>query len=251
MRYKLKSKIHLNVLQYNLTRRDILNALTSCSYFLFVLSLVYCLDLTTVWISRLRAFVSHLKLRPQMDDDEDGVMSSVLFPDLSMFEVESEDEEIETEALSPWALSKIGTFQYRLEELIRYRELKRGKTVFVWQIATSVILRLANDVFGFNGWSSSLLECVTVEHDFDEENSEYSMKHHAHVEVKLQDGSISRAVGVGVSRKMPHKYMCLQYSKKMAVTNGLRNAILNFTDMTNKEVEVTTEVKLELEDWEG
>lgn len=180
-----------------------------------------------------------------MDHNDDHVVSSMLFPDLSMFEVESEDEELATEALTPWALSKIGTFQYRLEELIRYRELKRGKSVFVSQIPTSVILRLANDVFGFNGWSSNLLECTTVEHDFDEENSEYSMKHHAQVQVKLQDGSISRAVGVGVSRKMPHKYMCLQYSKKMAVTNGLRNAILNFTGMMITDTEVKKEA------WDG
>ncbi|SGZ53466.1 CIC11C00000002643 [Sungouiella intermedia] len=184
-------------------------------------------------------------------EEENHVISSVLFPDISVFEVESDEEEEVAETLSPWALSKIGTFQYRLEELIRYREQRRGKSVSMSQISTSVILRLANDVFGFNGWSSNLLECLTVEQDFDEENSEYSMTHRAHVLVKLQDGSISAATGVGISRRMPHKYLCLQYSKKMAVTNGLRNAILNFTNLIFPETEVKTEVKLELGDWEG
>lgn len=179
-----------------------------------------------------------------MDQDDDQVVSSVMVPDLSIFEGDIEDDKSdEDRALSPWALAKIGTFQYRLEELIRYRELKRGKITLISHIPTSIILRLANDVFGFNGWSSTILEWAAVSHDFDEENNEYSMTQEAIIQITLQDGTTSRAAGVGSCQKLPHKYMCLGYSKKIAITVGLRNAILNLTGMSmNEENIVKSEI---------
>lgn len=161
------------------------------------------------------------------------VVASVMFPDISMFDSDSEIDDVpKTQPLSPWALSKIGTFQYRLEDLVRTRELRHQKSPAMLRIPTSAILQLANDVFGFNGWSSAILGCTVVAEDFDEENGEFSMKQEAVVEITLQDGTTSRASGLGSCQKLPHKYMCLGYSKKIAITDGLRNAILNLTGMS-------------------
>lgn len=165
-------------------------------------------------------------------DDDTSQTTTVLFPDLSFFESDVVDQpEEKIEALSLWALAKIGTFQSRLEAILRSRELRSGGRVYMNSISTSVILRLANEVFGFNGWSSEILECVSTYEDFDEANSEYSMKQNARVRITLLDGTSIAAEGIGESLNMPHKYMCLGNSKKMAITNGLRNAILSLQAM--------------------
>lgn len=163
----------------------------------------------------------------------DTVVDSVMFPDLSMFELDPESEEARrTEPLLDWALGKIGTFQYRLEELMRNRELRRKKITLIGHIPTTVILQLANDVFGFNGWSLRIVDCAVVSEELNEEMDEYSMKQEATVEITLLDGTTSCAKGVGNCQKLPHKYMCMGNSKKMAITDGMRNAILNLTSIS-------------------
>lgn len=166
-----------------------------------------------------------------MDTQVEDHVDSVLFPDISLFESDTEDLISDQTPITPWALTKIGTFQYRLEDLLQNREARRGKITLVSHISTSMILQLANEVFGFNGWSSSILECNAVEQEFDIDKDVFSMKHEALIRVILQDGTVSNALGVGKCSNVPHKYMCLENSKKMAITDGLRNAILNFTSM--------------------
>lgn len=158
--------------------------------------------------------------------------TTVLFPDLSLFD-ESGDEVETTEPLqlSQWAMAKIGTFQSRLETTIRAREQRWQKKTFLTNISTAEILRLANEAFGFNGWSSQILSCAPELETFDQENSLYSMKQRAKVRVTLQDGVYIEAEGVGEVLNMLQKHICLSNCKKMAITNGLRNAILGFKEM--------------------
>lgn len=169
---------------------------------------------------------------PEKASDSDQVVTSVLFPDLSMFDSDSDDESVGDPPISPWALAKIGTFQSRLDTLVQTRQARHGQKASVAHVPTSMILRLANDVFGFNGWSSTIVDCAPVSHQFDDDNEKYSMKHEAQVLITLKDGTASRAAGVGDCINMPHKYMCLGHSRKMAITDGLRNALLNLTGMS-------------------
>lgn len=170
---------------------------------------------------------------------EDGLIdpgsestTTVLFPDLSIFEDEN-DASVDDEnmLLTQWAMAKIGTFQSRLEEALRTREQRGQKKFVLHGVSTAELLRLANEAFGFNGWSSQILSCEPEEESFDDENSVYSMKQVATVRVILQDGVYLDARGIGESSNMPQKHSCLCNSKKMAITNGLRNGLLGLKDL--------------------
>lgn len=170
------------------------------------------------------------KIEAEQGDAEST--TTTLFPDLSLFEEDSvtsfEDEGI---LLNQWAMAKIGTFQSRLEEAVRTREQSGQKKSFLKTVSTAELLRIANEAFGFNGWSSQILSCESEEEIFDEENSVFSMKQKSIVRIILQDGTYIEAHGIGESLNMPQKYMCLSNCKKMAITNGLRNGLLGLKDL--------------------
>lgn len=175
-----------------------------------------------------------------LEDPDAG--TTIFFPDLSIFDSDVVEEEPEMNRIpSKWALAKIGTFQSRLEAFVRSKELRSGSRIYMSSIPTSAILNIANEVFGFNGWSSEILECDATEEDFNEEKSEYSMKQVSRVRVTLLDGTCIEAEGVGESIRMPHKYMCHGNSKKIAITNGLRNAILRMKLLVTHDEAVKTE----------
>ncbi|KAI8055022.1 hypothetical protein BDF22DRAFT_725482 [Syncephalis plumigaleata] len=66
-------------------------------------------------------------------------------------------------------------------------------------------INLANDIWGFDGWSSSL-GSITVD---------YNGTHH-------------EDVGFGVAENMKSKGMALEKAKKEAVTDGLKRALRGF-----------------------
>lgn len=157
---------------------------------------------------------------------------TVLFPDLSIFE-ELETEDIETKPqLSAWAKSKIGTFQSRLEAIKvrdsqRYRKYRNRKTL------TRLLVALINDSFGFNGWSSSIIDCCSVAEEYDEQNATYTIKQKAKVQIMFQDGTVIDAEGTGITSGCREKSVGYSSSKKMAVSDGLRNAIMLFADLVS------------------
>lgn len=164
-------------------------------------------------------------------DQEDEVVS-VLFPDLSEFEGGEEPSEPEgPPPLSAWAKAKIGTFQSRLETAISVRESKGQMKYGSSSVPTALLVNLVNESFGFNGWSSLVVSTLTVHENFDEEKSQYSMRQRAMVRITLRDGTYIDAEGVGDTMNLPHKHMCHGTTKKMAVTNGLRQAIFKFADL--------------------
>lgn len=60
------------------------------------------------------------------------------------------------------------------------------------------IINLANEVFGFNGWSSSVVNLNTDFIDFSEESRRYSVGVSAVVRVTLRDGVFHEDVGYGM-----------------------------------------------------
>ncbi|KAI0076724.1 dsRNA-binding domain-like protein [Panus rudis PR-1116 ss-1] len=59
------------------------------------------------------------------------------------------------------------------------------------------IINLANEVFGFNGWSSSVVSLTTDFVDYVEETKKYSVGVTAVVRVTLSDGSFHEDIGYG------------------------------------------------------
>jgi|TARA_B110000208_G_scaffold21799_1_gene27576 DNA repair and recombination protein RAD52 len=99
------------------------------------------------------------------------------------------------------------------------------------------VIDIANKVFGFNGWSCSLLQCVT---EFCEEDSRgrWKVSCSATVRVSLRDGTSHEDIGFGSAEGLKCRAKSLEKAKKQAVTdarkrvlrifgNGLGNCVYN------------------------
>lgn len=60
------------------------------------------------------------------------------------------------------------------------------------------IINLANEVFGFNGWSSSIVNLSIDTTDFNEESRKWSVGVSAIVRVTLRDGTFHEDIGYGI-----------------------------------------------------
>ena len=114
------------------------------------------------------------------------------------------------------------------------------------------IINLANEVFGFNGWSSSVVTLTTDFIEFNEETRRYTVGTTAIMRVTLRDGTFHEDVGYGMLENSKSKgqaldKVCMQHSgilthtqvlelaylqcKKEAVTDGLKRALRNFGNL--------------------
>ncbi|XP_045165520.1 uncharacterized protein LOC123529306 isoform X3 [Mercenaria mercenaria] len=88
------------------------------------------------------------------------------------------------------------------------------------------LVNLANEMFGFNGWSHSVTH-QTI--DFvDHHNGKYYVGVSAFVKVVLKDGIYHEDIGYGVSEGMKSKALSLEKARKEAVTDGLKRALKSF-----------------------
>lgn len=60
------------------------------------------------------------------------------------------------------------------------------------------IINLANEVFGFNGWSSTVVSLTTDFVDFNEESRRYTVGVTAIMKVTLRDGVFHEDIGYGM-----------------------------------------------------
>ena len=107
------------------------------------------------------------------------------------------------------------------------------------------VINLANEVFGFNGWSSSIVSLTTDFVDFNEATGKYNVGVTAIVRVTLRDGTYHEDIGYGLLDNGRQKGAaldkvrpCLQYhiheliltrqSKKEAVTDAIKRSLRNF-----------------------
>lgn len=88
------------------------------------------------------------------------------------------------------------------------------------------LINLANETFGFNGWSHS----VTHQNiDFvDQVGTKYYVGVSAFVKVQLKDGVFHEDIGYGVAEGMKSKALSLEKARKEAVTDGLKRALKSF-----------------------
>jgi DNA repair and recombination protein RAD52 len=98
-----------------------------------------------------------------------------------------------------------------------------GKLAYIegWKL-----IELANETFGFNGWSHSVTH---MNIDFvDEVNGRFLVGICAFVRVQLKDGCFHEDVGYGVSEGMRSKALSIEKARKEAVTDGLKRALKHF-----------------------
>ncbi|KAG6864996.1 hypothetical protein C0991_005731 [Blastosporella zonata] len=93
------------------------------------------------------------------------------------------------------------------------------------------IINLANEVFGFNGWSSNVISLTTDFNDFNEESRRYNVGVTAIVRVTLRDGVYHEDIGYGMLENSKSKGAALDKCKKEAVTDGLKRALRNFGNL--------------------
>jgi len=90
------------------------------------------------------------------------------------------------------------------------------------------IINLANEVFGFNGWSSSVLSITTDYIDHNETTQRYNVGVSAVIRVTLRDGAFHEDVGFGALDNARGKGAALDKCKKEAVTDGIKRTLRNF-----------------------
>ncbi|XP_069558136.1 DNA repair protein RAD52 homolog isoform X2 [Brachyistius frenatus] len=88
------------------------------------------------------------------------------------------------------------------------------------------VIGLANEMFGYNGWSHSISQQNV---DFiDLLNGKFYVGVSAFVKVQLKDGSFHEDVGYGVSEGLKSKALSLEKARKEAVTDGMKRALKCF-----------------------
>ncbi|XP_017261356.1 DNA repair protein RAD52 homolog [Kryptolebias marmoratus] len=88
------------------------------------------------------------------------------------------------------------------------------------------VVTLANEMFGYNGWSHSISQQNV---DFvDLINGKFYVGVSAFIKVQLKDGSFHEDVGYGVSEGLRSKALSLEKARKEAVTDGMKRALKCF-----------------------
>ncbi|KAA0187574.1 hypothetical protein HAZT_HAZT004831, partial [Hyalella azteca] len=93
-------------------------------------------------------------------------------------------------------------------------------------VETWRLISLANEIFGFNGWSNSI-SSHSIDY-VDEVDGCYFVGVSASVRVTLKDGTYHEELGYGVSEGLPSKGSAIEKARKEAVSDGLKRALRNF-----------------------
>lgn len=136
-----------------------------------------------------------------------------------------------TARISEWTAQEIATLSSRLEkqlgpEYISTRPGAGGGKVHY--LAAEKVINLANEVFGFNGWSSSI---QNVQIDFVDENTtngKITLGLSTIVRVTLKDGTYHEDIGYGHIENCKGKAAAFEKAKKEAATDAMKRALRNF-----------------------
>ncbi|GFP56236.1 DNA repair and recombination protein rhm52 [Trichoderma asperellum] len=133
--------------------------------------------------------------------------------------------------VSEWTAKEIATISSRLDkqlgpEYISSRAGPGGSRVHY--LTAEKVIGLANEVFGFNGWSSSI---QNIQVDFADENPQtqrVSIGLSVIVRVTLRDGTYHEDVGYGSIENAKGKAMAFEKAKKEGTTDALKRTLRNF-----------------------
>ncbi|KAG2363486.1 DNA repair protein Rad52/59/22 [Suillus spraguei] len=90
------------------------------------------------------------------------------------------------------------------------------------------IINIANEVFGFNGWSSQIINMTTDYVDYNEESKRCNVGVSCIVRVTLSYGVFHEDVGYGTAENAKGRAQAIDKSKKEAVTDAVKRALRNF-----------------------
>lgn len=132
---------------------------------------------------------------------------------------------------SPYTASEIATLQARLDkqlgpEFISSRPGAAGGKVHY--LAGEKVINLANEVFGFHGWSSSI---QNIQIDFVDEHAQtgkISLGLSVIVRVTLKDGTYHEDIGYGHIENCKGKAAAFAKAKKEGTTDALKRALRTF-----------------------
>ncbi|RMZ88534.1 hypothetical protein DV736_g4227, partial [Chaetothyriales sp. CBS 134916] len=133
--------------------------------------------------------------------------------------------------VSEYTAVEIATLQSRLDkqlgpEYISSRSGPGGGRVHY--LAADKVIGLANEVFGFNGWSSAIQQ---IQIDFVDEHpttGKVSLGLSVVVRVTLKDGTYHEDVGYGSVENAKGKSAAFEKAKKEGTTDALKRALRNF-----------------------
>ncbi|KAH2097817.1 hypothetical protein KXV84_003341 [Aspergillus fumigatus] len=133
--------------------------------------------------------------------------------------------------ISEYTAQEIATLQARLDkklgpEYISSRPGAAGQKVHY--LSADKCINLANEVFGFNGWSSSI---QNIQIDFVEESQntgKISLGLSVIVRVTLKDGTYHEDIGYGHIENCKGKAAAFEKAKKEGTTDALKRALRNF-----------------------
>ncbi|KAI1205111.1 recombination protein Rad52 [Annulohypoxylon truncatum] len=133
--------------------------------------------------------------------------------------------------ISEFTATQIATLQSRLEKQLgpEYLSARSGPSgQKVHYIAAEKCINLANEVFGFNGWSSSI---QNIQVDFVDENPQtfkISLGLSVIIRVTLRDGTYHEDIGYGHIENCKGKAAAFEKAKKEGTTDALKRALRNF-----------------------
>ncbi|KAI0018718.1 hypothetical protein F4780DRAFT_771586 [Xylariomycetidae sp. FL0641] len=133
--------------------------------------------------------------------------------------------------VSEFTATEIATLQSRLEKQLgpEYLSARSGPSgQKVHYIAAEKCIALANEVFGFNGWSSSI---QNIQVDFVDENPQtlkISLGLSVIVRVTLRDGTYHEDIGYGHIENCKGKAAAFEKAKKEGTTDALKRTLRNF-----------------------
>lgn len=155
---------------------------------------------------------------------------TIYFPSLTEFEQEVDvSNEVLYGPATDWARKKIGSLQTRLEKLERRHYMLRHNStrLRIPNYSSRLIIQLANEVFGYDGWSSQILSSEIIASGYDESRSKFGLRYRVTIKIILKDGTSSTGVGVGKAMSLS-KHFCYNKSKKEAIWSGIKSAIMKF-----------------------
>ncbi|KAK7522257.1 Alpha/Beta hydrolase protein [Phyllosticta citriasiana] len=139
--------------------------------------------------------------------------------------------EEEKPRISEWTAQEIATLQSRLDkqlgpEYISSRKGPAGRTLYY--LPAEKAINLANEVFGFNGWSSSIRDVQIDFVDQSQSSGKISLGLSVIIRVTLKDGTFHEDIGYGHIENAQGKAAAFEKAKKEAATDALKRALRTF-----------------------
>jgi DNA repair and recombination protein RAD52 len=133
--------------------------------------------------------------------------------------------------VTEYTAQQIATLQSRLDKQLgpEYISSRAGPGgAKVHYLAADKAISLANEIFGFNGWSSSI---QNIQIDFVDENAQtgkISLGLSVIVRITLKDGTHHEDIGYGQIENCKGKAAAFEKAKKEGTTDALKRALRNF-----------------------